>query len=223
MPLNLPPAGLLQAWRHTATKPSSALVLPDGCCDLIVHSAVHQTPRWFVTSLADGPHTVQSAGGERYQGYRFLPGARIDIAGLLQVMRQSPHVNDAGCDDADVLPWIDAFVSVDVRVADALSSLADAPTIGCATRRLGVSERSLERLMTKATGRSPGFWKSLARVRRAARALSDPVPLAAIAADHGFSDQAHLSRECRRWLGLSPSQLRQTPDVLAVLAESGYG
>jgi AraC-like DNA-binding protein len=55
------------------------------------------------------------------------------------------------------------------------------------------------------------------------RALAGDVPLAALAADHGYADQAHMTRDLRRWFGASPSRLRAMPSMLAALASSGHG
>jgi transcriptional regulator GlxA family with amidase domain len=122
-----------------------------------------------------------------------------------------------------VLEAIDACVRLDARVEEALAALADTASIRHAVGALGVSERSLERLVQTATGQPPRYWRALARVRRAAQALDSAQPLAAIAADHGFADQAHFSRECRRWLGQTPSHLRKAPALLATAAQAGYG
>jgi AraC-like DNA-binding protein len=217
------PASLLQTWKHTTPTSTPTLVLPDGCCDLIVRVAPQQSPQWFVSALADTAYQVDSVTGETFQGYRFQPGAQINVQALLTAMSQSLALTNHAFDDADVLPLIEAFVRLDERVSEALSSLAQSHNITTACRQLGVSERSLERLVKAATGRTPGYWKSLARVRRAACALAGADPISAIASDHGYADQAHLGRECRRWLGLAPAQLRHSPDLLRILAESGYG
>ena len=105
---------------------------------------------------------------------------------------------------------------------EALHALAHIRTVGAAAQSLGVSERSLERLTQRATGQPPRFWRALARVRRAARDLATPQPLAEIAADHGYADQAHLSRDCLRWLGQTPAALRRSPEQLATVAQAGY-
>ena len=77
---------------------------------------------------------------------------------------------------------------------------------------LGVSERALHRRCTAAVGYGP---KVLDRVLRLRRALDAPAELrhpgpGAIAAAVGYADQAHLSRECRRLTGRTPSDLFKT-------------
>ncbi len=122
-----------------------------------------------------------------------------------------------------LLDAIDAHTQLAPRVQEALHTLAHAATVAAAARSLGVSERSLERLTRAATQQPPSYWRALARVRRAAQALGSGEALVGIAADHGYADQAHFSRDCLRWLGQSPSALRRSPGLLATVAQAGYG
>lgn len=199
------------------------MVLPDGCCDLILRAPQGQPAQCFVSDLVDAPYTVATDCGESFQGYRLRPGAQVDEAGLVRALGQGPAYKRLPVDDASVLPLLDTFVRLDARVTEALASLSEATCVAAARRHLGVSERRLERMLLATTGRPPSYWKGLARVRQAARALAGPLPLAAIAADHGFADQAHLSRACKRWLGLPPGKLRHSPTVLEMISEPGYG
>lgn len=73
-------------------------------------------------------------------------------------------------------------------------------------RSLAISPRQLRRRVRAATGLTP---KELLRVRRVRTSLIDTVrePSSAwvdIAAEHGYADQAHLVREYRSVLGLTP-------------------
>lgn len=212
------PSGVLQAWCHTPATAAHTLVLPDGCRDLILRAMPGQAPQWLLTALADTAYGVASAAGESFWGYRFHPGATVDEAALLKALHDG-RLSEAH----DALPLVDEFVRLDGRVTEALQSLSDTPSVAWAARHLGASERSLQRLVLAATGRSPGYWKGLARIRRAALALSGMAPLAAIAADHGYADQAHMSREFKRWFDLSPSRFQASADLLRVVAEAGYG
>jgi AraC-like DNA-binding protein len=67
---------------------------------------------------------------------------------------------------------------------------------------LGVSERQLQRRVCDAVGYGP---KMLARVLRFRRlqALA-PAPLAELALDAGYADQAHMTAEVTRLAGISP-------------------
>lgn len=76
-------------------------------------------------------------------------------------------------------------------------------------RDLGVSARTLQRRFVQSGLPSPEFWRLLARARRAAGLLATAAPLAGIACDCGYSDQAHMTRDFARWFGTSPAQLRR--------------
>lgn len=73
---------------------------------------------------------------------------------------------------------------------------------------LGWSRRHLTRLTTRAFGVGPKTLARLVRFQRVTVALGSNRPLATIAAQHGFSDQAHLTREVTALAGAAPSQLR---------------
>jgi AraC-like DNA-binding protein len=72
--------------------------------------------------------------------------------------------------------------------------------------RLGLSSRHLARLFRAGTGMGPGTLGRLARFQRVLRELERPGPVrwAALAARHGYFDQAHLCREFRRFGGTTP-------------------
>jgi AraC-like DNA-binding protein len=214
----MPNGALLQAWRHTARRADAVLILPDGCVDLIGYQPPGEPPRWKLSPLIDRASRVASPAGQRYAGYRLQPGATIKADALLSAMEGLELDDTPGA-----LARLDAAVALDERVNEALQALADERDLNRAQRQLGVSERSLQRLVSATTGRPPLYWKRLARLRRAARALGSDNPLAHIAADHGFADQAHMNLEFQRWMGLTPLQVRQRADVQRLLHESGFG
>jgi len=78
-----------------------------------------------------------------------------------------------------------------------------------AVQRSGYSHRALIGLFAGAVGLTP---KRYARVRRFHGALRRAVPDASwadIAADLGYSDQAHFVREFREFAGVTPSGYRR--------------
>jgi AraC-like DNA-binding protein len=75
---------------------------------------------------------------------------------------------------------------------------------------LGVSPYRLSRAFTRALGVSLTRYRNGVRVARALDRLEAGEPsLAALAADLGFSDQAHLCRTVREHLGHTPTALRR--------------
>ena len=220
---------MLERWSFRTGTDTDCTILPDGCRDLIVTTMPDGRRVGQLSPLMDGTRTVTVGAGRHLTGYRLRPGVAIDERGLLGALAGARG-------DVDAQELLERFTTLSPSLADALDGLAGThrTVAGCA-RDAGVSRRSLERLVAK-TGRPPVYWMQLARVRRAARALGDAAPIAApIAASiadtadaHGYADQAHFTRECRRWLGTTPARLRDGRDTgsrttLALLHESGYG
>ena len=78
-------------------------------------------------------------------------------------------------------------------------------------RQLGLSTRSLERLLKEHIGLTPKWLIDCRRLQHAATSLftAPDTDLAALAGDLGYADQAHFTRHYRRVLGETPGQTRQ--------------
>jgi AraC-like DNA-binding protein len=104
-----------------------------------------------------------------------------------------------------------------VHAAGWLRGLAGLP-IPEAAERVGVSERRLQQLFQAHVGLSPRAWRRLARIHDCMRLLrrGEALPWASVAAECGFSDQAHLGHEFRAICGLTPAQfLQRTGESIA--------
>lgn len=222
-----PPAlrgALACLWVRVAARPTR--VLPDACADL-VWQAGHGA---FVAGPDTGPHLSTAPPGTVIVGARFLPGAGGPALGL-----PLSELRDTRLDIADLRPGLQERLPADLTPAEALRAIASTagrlatagppdPLVRAAARRLadphtrvdaladhlGVSERHLRRRCHAAVGYGP---KTLQRTLRFAAFLarldaagSDP-DLARIAADSGYADQAHLTRDCTRLAGLPPAAL----------------
>ena len=77
----------------------------------------------------------------------------------------------------------------------------------------GVSVRGLQRMFADYVGVSPEWVMRRARLQEAAaRADSgEPVDWAALAADLGYADQAHLTRDFTATIGVPPSRYAAAP------------
>lgn len=98
--------------------------------------------------------------------------------------------------------------AVQKLVAILVESEGEEP-LGALLESFGLSERQLRRRFVAEVGLTPKVFSRLRRVRRACADLLQNAPLgiAAISYDHGYCDQAHLSRELRTVFGMSPQLL----------------
>jgi AraC-like DNA-binding protein len=73
----------------------------------------------------------------------------------------------------------------------------------------GLAPATVSRGFARVFGVSPCVFRAEARVRRALAAIGGTaLPLAGVAASHGFADQAHMTRAVCALTGLSPRRLR---------------
>lgn len=86
-------------------------------------------------------------------------------------------------------------------------------TLTALARVAGLSAFHLCRVFGQAVGLTPHAYQTQARVRRAKTLLRAGVPIAQVAADVGFYDQAHLTRHFKRIVGLTPG--RYVRDVVS--------
>lgn len=205
---------LFQDWAHDVPAATRAPVYPDGCRDVLIIRRPGAPPEVRLTPFDLRPRSVTLTAGTALQGFRLRPGATISARGL-KAIATAP-------DRAVTIIRSDLALSDDVGHAiRALTS--PGATVASAARDLGLSPRSLQRLFYGLDLPPPDYWRLLSRARRTAAELAGSLPLAAIAADCGFSDQAHLTRETLRWFAQTPRQLQLDRATLTLLAQPALG
>lgn len=213
---------------HPGSAPQVHRVLPDGCIDIIFSS----DGRLIVA----GPDTVAKlacwAPGVRHVGLRFDPGhgpARLGVAAA-ELRDRRPELADLwGAGPARRLAERLAEAGDPAQVLEA--SLADRPrhpglgdplvpaivagirngvAVTDVARLTALSERQLLRRCRQVFGYGPKTLARILRMQEALRAARTGRRLAAVAADAGYADQAHLAREVRGLTGVAlTSLLRQ--------------
>ncbi len=112
-----------------------------------------------------------------------------------------------------------------VREAVALMRSREATTLGPVADRVHVSPRTLQRLFARYVGASPLWVLRRYRLQDAATAIDagEGQDLAALAADLGFADQAHLTRAFTAVVGVPPSAYRAGRGGPGVTGGGGAG
>lgn len=234
-------------WRITGCAthgaPFQHRVLPDGCADVIFDLVCGGS-----IDLV-GPMTVAQVvdliGVVDVLGVRLRPGAIAAFAGvradelLDAVVPISLGVSADELVEAADFPAqlrlvtgalrsrVAAVLNPDPLVRHALGRWArsdspDFPSVTVLTRDVGLSERAFERRFVANVGLTPVSYRRLARLRTVLRLHSQGGRgWAAIAATTGFSDQAHLVRDCRAFTGLTPTEWAATQASRAGFLQDG--
>ena len=133
------------------------------------------------------------------------PGQLVDRALTLPQATSSSFWLDGsawelpGPDNADV--FVDRLVRAGLLVHDAVAS---AVLRGGAE---GLSTRSVQRRVSRATGLTRGAIRQIRRAERAVELLSGGVPACDAARQAGYADQPHLTRSLKRFVGQTPAQI----------------
>jgi AraC-like DNA-binding protein len=203
-------------------------VLPDGCVDI-----VFERGRLVVAGPATTATVVSATPGQDRFGVRFRVGAagaalgvaaselcddQVALADLwgaagrrLDERVASTPSTSAGLAAlvAGVAERVAAVAGGDPLVRRAAEALVAGAAFHDVCRVVGAGDRQLRRRFERAVGYGPA---TLVRVQRfqcfLALATAGPaLSVGQLAADAGYADQAHLTRESRRLSGLTPVQL----------------
>jgi AraC-like DNA-binding protein len=84
-----------------------------------------------------------------------------------------------------------------------------APALSDTARALGLSGRSLVRMLAAAGQTHHAIVDSERRARASLLLARSGLPIGLVADQLGFSDQSSFGRKCRAWFGESPSAVRR--------------
>lgn len=200
-------------------------------------AAEHRYARGWVTPIQRGPRYARSVGRRRLIGARLEPWAGIALFGRLPAGDGTPppQLHDLIAGEADRLRTALRTATDDAARFAALASwlatrselrrpaglvpwpIPDEPRATDLADRLRISARSLRRRFERDQGVPPKAWLKLHRLDAVLRDLNQAAPpgsLARFAADHGYADQAHLSREVAELTGDTPRTLRRRSTLL---------
>lgn len=207
-------AAVAAAWSFAAGEATSSVVAADGCFDLIVRADGAGRAAAFVYTPVASAHRAQVEAGTRLLGIRLRPGHGAALTdNYPDILRAAERcLTDTGSlDELEFLvaSAIDAHLGPPNVVADFTEA---ARTTAGRLRLTSPSptsrERELQRACRRWLGVTPKAFLRVERAWAAREAIREGTALAFVAADLGYADQAHLTREIRELLGVTPRQLR---------------
>jgi len=205
-------------------------VLPDGCVDFLIDRAAGAG---FLIGAMTKKHAFVPLRDVAIAAVRFRPGgARAFVGqdldaftddraelGLLggRLRELAARALDARSVAGTVEELQRALLSLlpdrpRDAVAHAIERLVADPAsfrVDAAAAAVGITRQHLAREVRRRTGLSPKELATILRFRRALPALRSPAPLARVAAECGYADQAHLARSVRRFAGVTPGAVRR--------------
>jgi AraC-like DNA-binding protein len=203
-------------------------VLPDGCADIVWIEGDGVVVAGPATRevLADIP------AGAAALGVRFGPGAAGPALGLAahelrdgtvaleevwgpqagelaERLSAAPPARRLALLAAAVARRLEGARPADALVARASALLARGVPVTTASREVALTDRHLRRRFNDAVGYGPKTLQRVMRLRRflALAASAPSTDLARAAAEAGYADQPHLTRECADLAGLPPAAL----------------
>jgi AraC-like DNA-binding protein len=215
--------------------PSGSLVVvqPDE-----VHDGVPQDPsgwryRMLYPSIDVMERAARDAFGPRHDGALFFPEAVVTDPTLFADIAALHRMLEAG---ASVIEREAGFLLVMTRLAQRFAKhRADLPTLADAASNVnrvrkmidsryaedmslaalaaeaGLNRFQLLRAFKRTVGMSPHVYLTHVRVRNARALLANGIAPAQVAAAVGFVDQAHLTRQFKRIVGVGPGRYAQFP------------
>lgn len=210
-------------WTSASTGADASPVLPDGCMDLLWRS---DTERLLVAGPDTRPQAAEGELGVRWTGLRLSPGhapavlgvraeelrdRRVDLSdlwGVSRVRALTARVAASAAPGTVLEAVAGAGPAPDPALDQVVRALAAGRPVAAVASDLDVSERTLHRRSLAAFGYSPQLLGRVLRFRRALAALQAGARPVQVADDLGFTDQAHLTREVRRFGGTTPGAVQ---------------
>lgn len=99
--------------------------------------------------------------------------------------------------------------AIGIEAAALSALLADLQSVAAAAAQLGIGVRQFERRFSAMFGLNPRRWLRIKRFESSlVRLARDDASLAGAAADAGYADQPHMTRDFRRTAGHTPAQAK---------------
>jgi AraC-like DNA-binding protein len=208
-------------WRTQTTRPGSFISTAESHWEMVVSRYQGKT-----AITVRGPETKASPAdasevGAEYLGIVFKHGAFMPHLPIINLLDR----NDANLPEASSRSfWLHGsawefpnFENADDFVVRLVRQelLAQEPVVEVVlqNRPLEMSLRSVQRRFLRATGLTRGTIEQIQRAHQAAAILEQGLSIVDAVYGAGYTDQPHLTRSLKRFLGRTPAQLLRADDA----------
>jgi len=197
-------------------------VIPDGCVDWVCELSASGA-RWFVFGTATAATLQPLQTGARYFGIRFKPGqAGLAISLPVAALTDASQTVELPLTFSSRDTWLkmvdkaNRFVETLPTQHPAATETVDSAiqllqqhqgqlTIPSLAQQLAISDRQLNRLFRRAVGLSPKHYGRIVRFQSVCQQLQRAeTSIAEVAITAGYTDQAHLCKEFKQLMGITP-------------------
>lgn len=199
-------------WQCQIESDEDFVIYPDGCRDILLLTTPDGAQRLKLADWDFRPRRVSLSAGLCITGFRMRPGLVLGEDDL-SLMSTDP---------VQIAQFIGSEARRNPVLDETIDAMAERPySAEALARQQGVSLRTLQRRFRELGLPTLDYWRMLGRARRAVMRLAPGCVLVEMAADAGYSDQAHMTREFMRWFGKTPAQLLRSTQALEFLRQPG--
>ena len=219
----------LESWQVKTSATETRELLPHPCVQL-----AFAPDRSRIYGVQLGRFVRQYKGSGRVFGVKFRPGAfypffHTPVSSIVNTSIAAVHVFPTapaveqtifGCRNPEdmvtmavkflcaILPPPDADMKFAHHIVETIIRNREVTRVRHLVSRFDASERTLQRLFQRYVGASPRWVIKRYRTYEAIDHLNDPrpLPLAALAQDLGYFDQAHFANDFKSSIGRAPSE-----------------
>ncbi len=228
--------GIEKVWSSLSNKQEEHLILPDGRSDFILKFTLDEEgkPASIIPIIA-GPSTdwwiSRSQPNQGFVGIRFKPGRGGTFFGI--PLESIAGRSFAGRDALELAPKFSVFCKPAYDVPTLIKSLeiffdehhdtSLSPALegvigdihrtgGCTAinilaKKNGITSRTLARTFLKRVGISPKVFAAIIRFHHTLKILKQGYAIQDAAFEAGYADQAHMTRDFRRFGGFTPGNI----------------
>jgi hypothetical protein len=190
--------------RGPETRATAAPIPPDAEFFGIAFSLGTFMPQLDLRELVDGSMTPPSAS----DGTFWLDGSAWELPTPDNADVFVDRLVRAGLLVHDPIAAAALRADVDgIHGLDGLDGLHDFDDVD-----VGLSSRSVERRVARATGLTRGAVRRIRRAERAVELLGRGLPALEVARRAGYADQPHMTRSLKRFMGQTPTQIAAAAD-----------